>query len=320
MKAMKKNGKREGIIALLLASAIALAGLASFLPAPVSQETSLSDWMASLDDQLALSELAIPGSHDAAASHALADFSGACQDSSIAEQLRFGVRFFDLRFRNIADELYLVHGVVNQGRKAVSLFADFASFLQAHPRECLLVSVKEEAASSRATLSFEETLKSAEEKNPTMWWNERQLPGSMKEARGKVVLLSRYSSSSIGIDAYGDKEWQDPADAELPNTFELNRTYPLVIQDHYKVKDNASKYQEIASLLERSRNDRDPQPLYLNFFSGYRVSSFPPSYAMSVSKDINALALTKLTAHERGVFLFDFVSPALAKKAVEGNS
>src|SRR5574344_1951730 len=100
--------------------------------------------MGKVGDNVALSALSIPGSHDSGAFYSVADVAGKCQDASIAEQLSYGIRFFDVRLRNDSNSLTVYHGFINEGLSFDNLLSSMYSFLKVHPKECLLLSAKEE--------------------------------------------------------------------------------------------------------------------------------------------------------------------------------
>ena len=106
---MKKKSIRCLIGVLLLLGVIALA----FVPKEHTKKGA-SDWMADLDDDRALTSLAIPGTHDSGALYSIADVAGKCQSLSVSEQLRAGVRFFDIRLQLRGDKLAVVHSFVDQ--------------------------------------------------------------------------------------------------------------------------------------------------------------------------------------------------------------
>src|SRR5579864_9502172 len=71
-----------------------------------------SNWMASLDSHLLLSQLSIPGSHDTMALYEPFPGTTKCQNLSLAEQLMAGVRFLDIRCRHTNNAFAIYHGRV----------------------------------------------------------------------------------------------------------------------------------------------------------------------------------------------------------------
>ncbi len=71
-------------------------------------------WMGALDGGTLLSALSIPGSHDSGALHEPLRGTSRCQNLAIAEQLAIGVRYLDIRCRNVDNLFKIYHGRVSQ--------------------------------------------------------------------------------------------------------------------------------------------------------------------------------------------------------------
>lgn len=278
-----------------------------------------ADWMASLKDSTSLFTLAIPGSHDSGAVSSIYDLAGKCQDASIGDQLLMGVRFLDIRLSENNGTLSVIHGFIDEKQSADNVFSTCLGYLRDHPQEGLLLSVKNERSSSD-NAAFEKALKNLlSSLSNNSFWLSQTLPTTLGEIRGKIVLFSRYASSSIGIPC--GEGWNDPKDASSTNTFDLPGSNAIHVQDHYKLKDNDSKWAEITSTIEYSL--QNPHALTLNFTSGYLVSSFPPSYSVSTAKAINPKLLSSLSSSyptHPGVFVSDFVSEGLVSAILKGNA
>ncbi len=137
------NKKKHLIIGAANFSGIAVISLFAMLPLTAKSSTNKgSDWMKNLDDSMTLTSMSIPGSHDSGALHSIGDLSGKCQDLAIADQLNAGVRFFDIRLQLRDDELKVVHGIVDQKLDFSNVLNDFKVFLNNHPSEGLIVSIK----------------------------------------------------------------------------------------------------------------------------------------------------------------------------------
>ena len=94
---MNKKHKIIGIITLLASIIISI-----FAMVPISNIKESSIWMSKVDDNKKIVELSIPGTHDSGATHSIFDVAGKCQDLSIKQQLKIGVRFFDIRLDNVS--------------------------------------------------------------------------------------------------------------------------------------------------------------------------------------------------------------------------
>jgi 1-phosphatidylinositol phosphodiesterase len=315
---MEKRQRKHLIIATSISSIVFLGTVFSVLAFPKA-DGSASDWMGKVQDSAALTSLSIPGSHDSAAFHSLADVAGKCQDASIAEQLSYGVRFFDVRLRNEDNSLLVYHGFVNQGMTFSTLLSPIYSFLKDHPKECLLLSAKKEQDDKGSSKSFEAVLKETIEANPSYWVIDAALPETIGAVRGKIVLLSRYDSPTIGIDASAPSGWLDPKEASSANTFTIDKATKIRVQDHYKLLDNQTKWSEAIALLSEAASSTEPKTLYLNFFSGYLTKGLPPSYSLTTAKVINPQILKELPASHKGILIVDFATKDLVKKLLEGN-
>ncbi|TPX11984.1 uncharacterized protein E0L32_007287 [Thyridium curvatum] len=102
------------------------------------------DWMARLPDSASLASLSIPGTHDTL-THRLADQGYQCQNLALGAQLRAGVRYLDLRLRlGAAGDLLVYHAAAYTGYAYADVLLAAFAFLDAHPREGLVLRVKEE--------------------------------------------------------------------------------------------------------------------------------------------------------------------------------
>jgi hypothetical protein len=115
---------------------------------------SLSDmdsWMGALPDHLKLSEISMPGSHDAGVYREASTLTGvlpipksrtSCQDRSVLEQCEAGSRFFDVRLKVTGNSIRAHHTTARQGAVGESwdsTLESVAAFLDAHQSECVIL-------------------------------------------------------------------------------------------------------------------------------------------------------------------------------------
>ena len=170
------------------------------------------------------------------------------------------------------------------------------------------MSIKEDAESKDSSKSFKDVLVSLLAKYNDYICYDNKLPETVKEARGKVYILSRYELD-FGISAY--QGWKDSA------TFELNDLY---VQDNYCINDIDEKKKDIKATLEYSKNNNDK--LVLNFTSCYIDGAFPPSYAGSAAKEINPWFIDYISENENdrlGIIVADFMTGELATSIYRRN-
>lgn len=263
-------------------------------------------WMAKQPDATSLAALSIPGTHDSAAMFEPQAGLAKTQDLTIAEQLAAGVRFLDLRCRHVSDGFLLYHGAIDQNQTFEELLATLDAFLVAHPTETVIASIKEEATPSGNTRPFDATLAGY---LTDRWLTGPTLP-TLGDARGKVVLLRRFSSStSLGIDATA---WPDNT------TFSIAST--LRVQDAYVVTDNAAKWSAITALLAEARTATGTT-LFLDFTSGYQTMAALPNITV-VADDINARLDAYLAENpddHLGVLVMDHVTEARVRAIAARN-
>ena len=156
----------------------------------------------------------------------------------------------------------------------------------------IIMSIKEEADAKSSKMSFEESLKTYLDNG--VYLKDKTLPTHLGDVRGKVVLLSRYKDSSIGVPAYDG--WEDSTSFTLPND--------IYVQDTYKIKTSNKKQDEIIKCFKE-----EGHALKINFLSAYKTGYIPPSYAPSAALDINPWINEEISKYDdRGIVLYDFVN------------
>lgn len=278
-------------------------------------DDSPADWMAGLADARGVAELSIPGTHDSGALHEPYPGSAQAQRIAIADQLVAGVRYLDLRCRHYQDAFYIYHGPVDQDQTFDEVLATMAKFLDEHPGETLIVSVKEEATPQSNTRSFEATFASYVAQAPDRWYLGDTLP-RLGDVRGRLVLLRRFAAGAapLGIDG---SAWADDT------TFSLTTAASLRIEDAYIVTDNAAKWSAITALLAEARSG-GAATLFLGYTSGYQtIGGLPniPIVADDINMRLDGLLADPQTRNTRlGVLAMDFVTAARARAIIVTNA
>src|SRR5262249_28706265 len=95
------------------------------------------DWMKWVPDDTRLSVLSLPGTHDTMALNG-GDLIET-QDLSLYDQLRSGLRYFDIRFRMKDDKFAIVHGISDQYAEFDDVLRACNVFLSQHPTETILL-------------------------------------------------------------------------------------------------------------------------------------------------------------------------------------
>ena len=107
-------------------------------------QTVLADgknWMASLPDNVYITQLSIPGAHDAATSGVSVSLAKT-QTMTISEQWDVGVRAFDLRPKK---DGIIYHGIISTGISLSTALGYLKSKLQTNPQEFAIVIMRNES-------------------------------------------------------------------------------------------------------------------------------------------------------------------------------
>ena len=95
-----------------------------------------SNWMEYIDEDAYVNEIVMPGSHDAGSYKMV--WLGETQQFNIEQQLKMGVRYFDLRVNKIDDEYVIFHSIIN-GVEFLPILESIKNFIIDNPTEVLLL-------------------------------------------------------------------------------------------------------------------------------------------------------------------------------------
>ncbi|KAK9370164.1 PLC-like phosphodiesterase [Lipomyces kononenkoae] len=287
------------------------------MSAGLKKRQNLAEWMSALDDSIAISALSIPGTHNSAAHH-LAFPSVRCQGASIKNQLDNGIRFLDLRLSkpyssvciSTGNRLRVVHGAfpvaLTHRVKLSQVLSVIFEFLSTHPRETIIVSLKNEGPFSWApyelsTILWDGYIGPAKDK----WFLEPGMP-HLGEARGKAILFRRFTCADNMRHTFGF-----PATAWRYNTTgqDTINGQLLAVQDFcelptpHAIKDKAVY---IESHMIRASH-MSSSTLFVNFTTGanfWNPCCWPKDVARAIRSGVNN-ALNK-TKGRCGILIMDF--------------
>ncbi len=269
--------------------------------------------MTRLDDARLLAELSIPGTHDSGAMFEPYPNLARAQHLTIADQLTAGIRYLDLRCRDVDDQFLIYHGAIDQNQTFDDVLVTLYAFLAAHPGETVIASVKEEAVASGATIPFEQVFERYVAATPERWYLQPRVP-TLGDARGKLVLLRRFDATAtpLGIAA---APWADDATFSIANGDAMLR-----IEDNYMVSDNDAKWNAITALLGEASTGA-ATTLFLTYTSGYQTLAGLPDITV-VADDIDMRLdayLAGASPQRTGVIVGDFANEARARAIISTN-
>ena len=303
----------------------------------------LSNWMRRVDGSKRLSELSIPGTHDSGSRNPQTTDADTrarlrTQSRTIAQQLDDGIRFLDIRIGYTNNDFSLYHENVSSGLTFQDVLDTCSTFLTAHSKETIIMSVKQETDAptsgndaippGRTTpLTFQGRFDKYVTDSPTgLFFQENKFP-KLGTARGKIVLFRRFaldagtSPDNHGINAFD----RFPNDA----TGTIKGPPRLRIQDRFsqsglKTRTRAEKWTAIEKLLKEAAGPGNADVLYVNFASaaGIVKTDFDNDYPNAVAEDINPDLETYFTAHTHGRFgivVTDFETAARNALIVQTN-
>lgn len=177
------------------------------------------DWINNLSDSLTLRQLSIPGTHDSMSFYG-GDMAQT-QSMSLTEQMNAGIRALDIRCRHINNAFAIHHGVEYQKANFDDVLNAVQSYLISHPREFVLMRVKEEYNPTGNTRTFGETFKTYYDARGDLFWHPNDLTDTdpyIDRLRGKIVIF---------------QDWDDNALYGI--NWNRNGSYTIELQDNWEI-------------------------------------------------------------------------------------
>lgn len=155
------------------------------------------DWMKDIPDNTQLSQMTIPGSHNSCA------LFGICcartQTWTLVEQMRAGLRFFDIRLRRIDNTLKAYHGFVDQKETFDHILVYAFDFLEKNPSETIIMEIISEYEPKNSTKTFsdlyQEYITTYEDK--IVSYNNKDI--TLGEIRGKILVIKVFEGNTCRI-------------------------------------------------------------------------------------------------------------------------
>lgn len=275
-----------------------------------------AQWMAGLNDNIHISQLSLPGAHDAATESLTI---GKCQDKDIAELWDAGVRVFDLRPSDSGDECMIYHGNAITGNTGVTLKAALTTInnrLTSNGSEFAIVLMRKEDGGD----SWASKVKAIMDQFSNVMPFRSNL--RLGDVRGRILVLSR----DYFADGYTINYWNDNATRDVKSANGVD----FVVQDYYNVSNASDKSTAIANILSEARTNTCANRLFINHTSGY----YPGAIA-GLSDDItgnanssNTHALNTINANPgpTGIIMMDYAGSSnyngasLVSKIIAQNS
>ena len=119
------------------------------------------DWMKEIPDNIKLSQLTIPGTHDSCSFQIkgianIISYAAKTQSWNLEEQMKAGLRYFDIRLRSYYNTLHCFHGPVDLISKFDSVLKTAADFLEKNKSETIIMQIVSEYDDKECSKSMEE--------------------------------------------------------------------------------------------------------------------------------------------------------------------
>ena len=328
------------------------------LPAlPTDAQYSGNNWITPLDGNIYVSQMSIPGAHDAATGEEMGSIIGdvfaATQEQKLQTMWDLGVRCFDLRpaiwshaneqggifgiGATYTPELYLYHAVCRVDLSWASALNTLKGNLASNPGEFAIVLFRHESENDLAGIDISRlTNKNNSDTDfnnyMTSWVNSNKdlivdwKPDlTIDECRGKIILISRFS----GTWSYGCfTGWNHEAAGAVTTlrNADNSKSATMYVQDYYNPSSHDAKWQAIKTYMEITKTfHTDASKLNhwaINHASGYVGSSTSSTYRNNAAAHNPALIsyLTSSTWEgSTGIMMFDYAGASLSNGLLTGN-
>lgn len=293
---------------------------------PTSTQSG-TNWITPLDGNIYVSQMSIPGSHDAATGESMAHITGdlfaSTQEKTLDKQWDMGVRAFDLRPAiydptfSSTDELWLYHGATRVSISWATAMNTIKAKLSDNPGEFAIVLFRHEDESTLAKNNDETDFNTymTNYVNANKSWIVDWKPDlTIDEARGKIILISRFTGSWEYGCFTGWGHGQEGAVTTLTNATGT-KSATMYVQDYYNSASHELKWSSIQSHLEISRTfHTDPAKVncwMINHCSGYSGTSTSSTYRNNAAYQ-NPKLISYLQSEtwegSTGIILFDYTA------------
>lgn len=294
------------------------------LPAiPSGDQKTGNNWITPLDGNIYVSQMSIPGSHDAATGEDMATFIGdifaQTQEQTLQGQWNLGIRCFDLRpaiyQRRSTDELWLYHGVTRVAISWATAMNTIQANLEKHPGEFAIVLFRHEDErtlyKNTNTTDFDNYMKDWVNANKD-WIVDWRPDITIDECRKKIILISRFSGSW----EYGCfTGWSHNAEGTTTTVKKASSSVDgtMYVQDYYNPSSHETKFASIKKYLDIAQRFHTEDALknhwMLNHVSGYVGSSTSNTYranAAAQNPEVIKYLHNRTAPGSTGIILFDY--------------
>ncbi|CAJ1360321.1 unnamed protein product [Effrenium voratum] len=273
--------------------------MADFFEGRSQERLDLSNWMAALPEQLPVSQVSMPGTHDSATfqmwplpvSWEYVRAFGQTQDWDLPTQLAAGVRFLDLRVKG---DGWLYHGPLACSLTLEAALQCCAHFLQQHDKEFIVLRIKDEERSRTSVQKVPDLIMRLAKYLPLHFSEDLQLVGDL---RGRMLVLSDFEQGPQCL------RWAGPS---------------MKVQDFWSPGSPKEKWVAIVKHM-RGAPRRQGDRLCANFLSAQSFPRRTPRYFAGILNAKFCATISRSKRNALGIVVMDFPSRELCAEIVHTN-
>lgn len=262
------------------------------------------DWMGRISDETYLSQVSIPGVHDAGTGHGfkgwsvlVGDATARTQDLTLTELWNAGVRAFDLRPTVDGNSLPIYHGIIQTALTMEDAVQTLCGLLDAHPTETAIIIMRHESDHDEGSSEWGPLMNNLLTSEPVKSHAVNFTPTlKMKNVRGKLLILSRDSYATTPVGAYVTG-WNFSDQLEEQKNGRIARgtnSATCYIQDYYDCTGDggvATKWNSINTLVRFTAEQNTSTRIWaINHTSGYTANASSDGNRNNAAAQNKALA------------------------------
>ncbi len=258
-------------------------------------------WMKEIPDDAKISELTIPGTHDSCTYQIkgignIFSYATKTQSWNLEEQMKAGLRYFDIRLRSINNTLRCYHGPIDLKQQFDSILNTTSSFLNKNKSETILMQIVSEYNDKNCTKSIEQMYEDYTKnyKEIIKEYDNINIP-TLGEIRGKLFLIKIMKGSTSHISKF-----------HIQNSWTCN----TINQIGNKIKKIKTQFQLSTLLKENPENS-----FFLNYLSS--SSDYIMMSPLQAAKKCNKIAFEY--EGRLGIVLADFPGEGLIEYLILQN-
>lgn len=284
-----------------------------------------NNWISALPDDALVSQLSIPGTHDAATGDGTTFSLGKTQSLTMQEQWNMGIRMFDLRpgYKKVrsgwfkyVNKLHIYHGIVETKTSFEDAINILCTNLAKNPDEFAIIVMRFEndhfLYNNRDTWNSLMSSFLSSSSFPAERRVDFRPDLTVGELRGKILVLSRDAYASAPSTGAFISGWSHGETGSTSGVIAgKNGSATLHIQDYYSVDNEAQKLASVKDFADKSAS-ASAGVWTINHTSGYTGSigsdiGYKDNAANNNPELYRYLTGTEKTAGPAGIIVMDHV-------------